>query len=551
MKNKYINLIFCGLLLNPFCGASKASGNSTSQNLKSSIDTIVVIYAENRSFDNLYGLFPGADGIENAIKNPSSYIQLDRDGSVLPYLPAVWSSTNKNTGLGSKISNPPPSSVNNKSALTGDYTWIGGPGGGPGKDNKPFLITAELIGMDPLEAISPDVVHRFYNNQMQINGGANNKYVAWTDIGGLAMGYYDTSSTKMWALAKNYVLADKFFQGAFGGSFLNHQYLVCACAPEWDQDVSGVNFPASQVSILEPNEFKAGSFQLARKSESQLSALVGAPVYVNDSKLTPKSNSGKYYAVNTSQPSFQPSGTKPVSNAIVGSMEWQLASPAGNESESSQPIPPIRQKTIGDKLTESGVKWKWYSGGWNNALHDRSGIYSLPSEFQPHHQPFNYYSRFTPLTETGRMQREEHLKDEDDLISDAYNGTLPQVVFYKPAGVNNQHAGYASIKQGDEKIASVIERLMSSPQWNKMAIIVTYDENGGFYDHAKVPVVDYWGPGTRIPAIIISPYAKKGYVDSTAYDIGSIHQFISLRFGLELLGGVRKQFGDLTNAFVF
>jgi acid phosphatase len=174
-----------------------------------------------------------------------------------------------------------------------------------------------------------------------------------------------------------------------------------------------------------------------------------------------------------------------------------------------------------------------------------------PPYFQTHHQPFNYYSRFTPVNAAGQKERANHLKDYEDLISDARSGQLPQVVFYKPAGINTQHAGYATIRDGDTHIADVIQKLQASPQWSKMAIIVTYDENGGFYDHVKPPKADYWGPGTRIPAIIISPYAKKGFIDHTEYDIGSIHQLISRRFDLQLLTGVRKNFGDLLNAFNF
>jgi len=82
-----------------------------------------------------------------------------------------------------------------------------------------------------------------------------------------------------------------------------------------------------------------------------------------------------------------------------------------------------------------------------------------------------------------------------------------------------------------------------------MAIIVTYDENGGFWDHAAPPKADRWGPGSRVPAIIISPYAKKGYVDSTPNDTTSIIKFITRRFELEKLPGVRKVVSDLSNAF--
>ena len=85
----------------------------------------------------------------------------------------------------------------------------------------------------PLDIVTRDLVHRYYNNLMQINGGRNDGFAAWSNAGGLAMGYYDGSGLAMWQVARRYTLADNFFMGAFGGSFLNHQYLVCACIPEY------------------------------------------------------------------------------------------------------------------------------------------------------------------------------------------------------------------------------------------------------------------------------------------------------------------------------
>ncbi len=84
-----------------------------------------------------------------------------------------------------------------------------------------------------------------------------------------------------------------------------------------------------------------------------------------------------------------------------------------------------------------------------------------------------------------------------------------------------------------------------------MVVIVTYDENGGYWDHVAPPKGDRWGPGTRIPTIIVSPWAKRGYIDSTPYDTTSILKFITRRFALEPLPGVRANMGDLTNAFDF
>jgi len=167
--------------------------------------------------------------------------------------------------------------------------------------------------------------------------------------------------------------------------------------------------------------------------------------------------------------------------------------------------------------------------------------------FQPHHQPFNYYARFAP----GSADRAKHLKDEKELVAAIDAGTLPQVAFFKPTGRYNEHPSYTDVTTGDEHIAALLERLRKSPQWPKMAVIVTYDENGGFWDHVAPPKGDRWGPGTRIPTIIVSPWAKKAYIDSTPYDTTSILKFVTRRFGLDPLPGVRENMGDLTGAFDF
>jgi acid phosphatase len=106
-----------------------------------------------------------------------------------------------------------------------------------GLPNAPFSIehafTAQSKATLSTSTVTRDLWHRFFEHQMQIDGGKNDGYAAWSDAGGLAMGHYDYSRSALYALAQEFVLADNFFQGAFGGSFLNHQYLICACAPEY------------------------------------------------------------------------------------------------------------------------------------------------------------------------------------------------------------------------------------------------------------------------------------------------------------------------------
>jgi acid phosphatase len=222
-------------------------------------------------------------------------------------------------------------------------------------------------------------------------------------------------------------------------------------------------------------------------------------------------------------------------------------------------VPPQTAKTIGDTLSAKGISWAWYGGGWNRALADgrqpasvmRTAIYVREGDspmFQPHHQPFNYYARFAP----GTKDRALHLKDGDDLMRDIAQGTLPAVAFYKPPGRYTQHPSYTDLESGDVHMAEVLDKLRASPQWNDMLVIVTYDENGGYWDHVPPPSgpgwSDRWGPATRIPTLIIGPNVKRGYIDSTSYDTASILKFITRRFNLEPLPGVRAKTGDLSNA---
>ena len=167
--------------------------------------------------------------------------------------------------------------------------------------------------------------------------------------------------------------------------------------------------------------------------------------------------------------------------------------------------------------------------------------------FVAHHQPFNYFARFAP----GTRDREEHLKDYADLVAGIERGVFPQVAFYRPQGTFNEHPGNTDVMSGDVHIAELLARIKASSLWNSTAIIITYDENGGWWDHVPPPAGDRWGPGARIPEIVVSPYARRGSIDHTTYDTTSIAKFITRRFGLEPLPGVRPQMGDLTAAFDF
>jgi acid phosphatase len=471
------------------------------------IKTIVVIYAENRSFDHLYGFFPGANGIANATAEQKT--QLDHDGAPLPYITIFGADGKPDARF-------------------------------PRMPNGPFRIDAPPINGAP-DAILPSPIHAFYHNQEQINGGRNNMFAAMSTVGGWVMGYFGDGQLHMMQWAKEYTLADNFFMGAFGGSYLNHQYLICACVPRHP------NAPDGMRARLDPDG------RLTKKPDSPSATDGAVQVYSSGlgGQVAPDD-----YSVNTTQPPYQPSGIPP---AEEGNRD--LADGKGTP-RLGEPLPPQTARTIGDTLSDKGVSWAWYAGGWNLALTDgrrppnekRTIIYAREDgspNFQPHHQPFNYYARFAP----GTPDRTEHLRDGDDFLRDIDAGTLPQVALYKPVGRFTQHPLYTDLVSGDNHVDDVLDRLRRSPQWKEMAVIVTYDENGGFWDHVPPPHGPGWGdrfgPGTRIPTLVISPYAKRGFVDKTAYDTTSILKFITRRFDLEPLPGVREKAGDLSAAFDF
>jgi phospholipase C len=434
---------------------------------------IVVLYLENRSFDNLFGEFPGANGLSQA---GDAAIQRDRDGKPFETLPSIAKPFDR-------PENPPElRAVANLEGLP----------------NRPFPAVGVRPGVTAA-AHTRDLIHAFYTNRTQIHGGKNDLFAAYSDAKALSMSYYgsaDMKDTAIWRLARDHTLLDNFFMGAFGGSFLNHIWLVCSCAPSWPDP------PNSQRSQVD--------------EEGRV---------VAERRVTAKSDGD--YAVNTTQSIF-----------------------LNNGRQGENVLPPQRAVTIGDRLTEKGVPWVWYSGGWSVAAKsdrtpDEDKLLQSQS-FQWHHQPFAYFARFDPTTQKGRDERTEHLRDASTLEADIKSGALPPVTFYKPIGVLNQHPGYANLVPADQEVARIVRLMEESPMKDSFAVVITYDENGGFFDHVAPPQgpaagskADFFGPGTRVPTIVVSPFARKGQVDHTSYDTTSILKFIGERHRLDPLPSAR------------
>ena len=499
--------------------------------LHDQVKTVVVIYAENRSFNNLFADFPGVEKPLSALSGAEAQ-QRDRDGSLLTSLPPTWGGVLQ-VGPQTVDGVTYPSEVQFQENLP----------------NAPFALKGPNAEDLPLSLVTRDLWHVFYQNQMQINGGKNDNFVAWGDSGGLVMGHYAQSrySLRLWDVAKEFVLCDNFFQGAFGGSFLNHQYLISATAPFYPN--AAQSLAKAQIATLQSDD--PADPRLKPLDKSPASAMTGPPQF-GPSALTPDG-----YGVNTLAPPYWPTWIRDPQN------------PDYSKPDLPNVLVPQTHEHIGDKLSKKNVDWAWYAGAWQATLDqfkDSGGIPKIPN-FQYHHQPFNYFKQQGP---ENRAERDKRLRDgglgdeasTNTFFADAQAGKLPAVSFYKPQGNLNMHAGYADVASGDRHIARALKVLQESPQWKNMVVVVTVDENGGWWDHVAPPKGDRWGPGTRIPALVVSPFARKGTVDHTVYDTASILRLITRVFQLEKLDGLKQRddamisrgqtpMGDLSNALQF
>ncbi|WP_347170259.1 acid phosphatase [Pseudomonas salmasensis] len=499
--------------------------------LREQVKTVVVIYAENRSFNNLFADFPGVEKPLSAL-TAKGFQQRDRDGSVLPALPPSWGGVLQ-VGPQTVDGVTYPSEVQFQQNLP----------------NAPFVLKGPQGEDLPLSLVTRDLWHVFYQNQMQINGGKNDGFVAWGDSGGLVMGHYAQSryALRLWDVAKEFVLCDNFFQGAFGGSFLNHQYLISATAPFYPNAAQSV--AKAQIATLQSDD--PSGTRLKPLDTSPASAMTGPPQF-GPSALTPDG-----YGVNTLAPPYWPTWIRDPQN------------PDYSKPDLPNVLVPQTHEHIGDKLSKKNIDWAWYAGAWQATLEqfkDSGGIPKIPN-FQYHHQPFNYFKQQGPQNpaERAKRLRDGGLGDESStnrFFADAQAGKLPAVSFYKPQGNLNMHAGYADVASGDRHIARALKVLQESPQWKNMVVVVTVDENGGWWDHVAPPQGDRWGPGSRVPALVVSPFARKGTVDHTVYDTASILRLITRVFQLETLDGLKqrddamiargqKPMGDLSNALQF
>jgi phospholipase C len=214
---------------------------------------------------------------------------------------------------------------------------------------------------------------------------------------------------------------------------------------------------------------------------------------------------------------------------------YLIAGQSGNVTGDSQNIK-LNFPVIMDELDSRGITWKYYSG------------------FAPHLN-FTVFNSMNPLSAFASFQnnssRLQNLAPNKAFQYDVRNGTLPNVTWVMPLGSQDEEGGSSSVTAGEHYVVSTINTIMQSKYWNSTAIFVTWDDWGGWYDHVAPPQVDSFGLGFRVPCLVISPYAKQGYVDHTQADFTSILKFIETDYSLPPLTSRDAAASSMQEAFDF
>jgi acid phosphatase len=548
-------LAAAGLALLAAPGVAGAATKAQSTDL-AKVKHIVVIYEENHSFDNLYGGWKHVNGRADA--DAAHTRQVSQDGT--PYKCLLQNDVNLTT--------PPLSSrcaeVVGSTAFQSHF------------QNAPFAIERYIKPADatcPAPGVSSsngvikgqglpggctrDLVHRYYQEQYQIDGGKQDRYVTGSDAVGLTMGHYRTRKLPIYRYLHKrrhpaYAISDRFFQAAFGGSFLNHQWLVAAATPTFYDAVKdgGAN---DLHSVVDANGMPTAYPLYTPTTDA-----------VKDQALTQACPAATGitcgdWAVNTIQPTYQP--------YAPGTAD-------------AKKLPPQKHPTIGDRLSAKGVSWAWYSGGWSNAAGNvgapgwtngataaegctdqntaANAVWpNCPDKlFQYHHQPLNYFATFAP----GTTMRRKHLRDEAEFIAAARGSQgacgLRKVSFIKPIGAENEHPGYASEHTGSDHLVRLLKDIHRSACAKSTMVVVTYDEFGGQWDHVSPPGTggtpgphDDMGPGTRIPALTMAPGLSGFTVDDASHDTTSIMATIEHRYGLKPVSSRDAAVQDLSTVW--
>ena len=377
-----------------------------------------------------------------------------------------------------------------------------------------------------------------------------------TGEGSTAMGFYNMErgdAPYFKSLADTYSMSDNFHQSVNGGTGANHIMLGHGDAiwfsdgkgnpaePPHNVKVDTGNANAGVVDeVMNPNPAKGtnnwytedgyggGGYGSAVYGGGSYSACDDtsqpgvAPIvdYLHKLKINPRCAPGRYYLLNNYNPGYFGNGN----NAYTDTSVYNTAFT----------IPPSSVPSIGDDMLKAGVSWKYYGDQWNNYVPDPyqlnyGAIGAKTDEYCNICNPFQYDTSIM----ADATIRTAHIQDTANLYSDIAGGTLPAVSFVKPSGLVDGHPSSSKLNLFESYVEKIVDAVQANPELcASTAIMITFDEGGGYYDSGYVQPLDFFGDGTRIPLIVVSPYSKGGNIDHHYADHVSILKFIEANWGL-------------------
>jgi len=430
--------------------------------------------------------------------------------------------------------------------------------------NGPYpLVTAQGASLYDTYGGSP--VHRFYQMWQQLDcdaakgpknpDGCQADLFPWVEItvssgsngkpfpspapvpllkeGNVAMGFYNVAkgdAPYFTKLAREYTLLDNYHQPVMGGTFANQMMFGYADAL-WYADVNGnpATPPANQIENPNPapetnnwytnDGYGGGSYtNCSDQTLPEVASIVG---YLKAVHVPPNCAPGHYYLLNNYVPAYIGSGAQDPTN------NGQFVLP-----------PVIKQKHIGDVLNNAKVSWTYFGERWTDFKTAPGLAANSPNAGSLDPAAYLYCNICNPFLYSASImthpdQREDHLRDVNDLYDAIAKGNLPAVSWVKPSTFNDGHPASSKFSIFEAFSKKIVEQVQSNQELSdSTAILITTDEGGGYYDSGYVQPLDYFGDGTRIPMLIVSKYSKGGRVSHEYTDHASIIKFIERNWDL-------------------
>jgi len=328
-------------------------------------------------------------------------------------------------------------------------------------------------------------------------------------------------------LAQTYALSDNMHQSIMGGTGANHIMLGYGSLIYY-ADAAGnpATPPSGQIENPNPQAgtnnwytedgygYAAAPYNLNGGSyvncaDSTQPGVAPVVDYLDSLSYKPFNNgdcaSNAYYLVNNYNPGYLGTGAP---------------APLGPDQFT---IPPTKQQNLGLLLSHNDISWKYYGEGFaKGAETGEEGSFCNICD------PFLYSTQI--MTNPGLRANNQ---DIQNLYSDIQNSTLPAVSIVKPDGFLDGHPASSKLELFEAFSKKIIDKLKSNPTlWASTAVMITFDEGGGFWDSGYVQPIDFFGDGTRIPLLVVSPYSTGGRVVHTYYDHVSFAKFVEANWGL-------------------